>query len=84
MFKSDSIIMVEGYTSFDMTMKYYGQIENGEIVRYGAQMPFNFMLMSNTWSGTGTYGYIENIEKLLANLPKGDRISANWVVSCGI
>lgn len=74
--------MVEGYTSFDMTMKYYGEVKNGEIVRYGAQMPFNFMLMSNTWSGTGTYGYVENIVKLLDNLPKGDRIRANWVVSC--
>lgn len=48
----------------------------------GAQIPFNFMLLSNTWMGTGTYGYIENIKKLLDNMPKGDRVQANWVVSC--
>lgn len=73
--------MAEAYSALELALRYYGRVENGRIVEYGAQMPFNFELMSNTWMGTGSYGYIENIQKWLLNMPKGDHIHANWVVS---
>lgn len=73
--------MAEAYSPLDLAMRLYGRVENGRIVEYGAQMPFNFELMSNTAMGTGSYGYIENIQKWLLNLPNGDHIQANWVVS---
>lgn len=73
--------MAEAYSELQLTLKYFGRVENGEIVDYGCQMPFNFELMSNTWMGTGSYGYVENINKWLQNLPKGKGVQANWVVS---
>lgn len=77
------IVMVEGYTSLPNTMKYYGKIENGRIVKgqEGAQIPFNFFLLTDTWMGTGTWGYKFKIDDFLNNMPKGERIQANWVVS---
>ena len=72
--------MAEAYSALHLALKYYGRVENGEIVEYGAQIPFNFELMSNTWMGTESYGYKENIEKWLYNLPRGKGIHANWVV----
>lgn len=73
--------MAEAYLATHLAVRYYGRVKNGEIVEYGAQIPFNFELLSNTWMGTGSYGYIENIQKWLLNLPKGKSIQANWVVS---
>lgn len=75
--------MTEGYTDLDLVMKYYGKIENGAIVdgQYGAQIPFNFLLLSNTWSGTGTWGYKFQIDDFFNALPKGNKIQGNWVVS---
>lgn len=71
--------MAEGYTSVINTLRYYGRIENGKIVENGTQIPFNFLLLSNTWMGTGTYGYIQNILDWVNNLPEGAQ--SNWVVS---
>lgn len=73
--------MAEAYSALELALRYYGRVLNGRIVEYGAQMPFNFELMSNTGMGTGSNGYIEYIQKWLLNLPKGDHIQANWVVS---
>lgn len=75
--------MTEGYSTLDGMLKYYGRIENGRIVNgiYGAQIPFNFLLLSNTHMETGTWGYKWNIEDWLKNMPKGNKIQANWVVS---
>ncbi|XP_055312583.1 maltase A1-like [Sitodiplosis mosellana] len=74
------ILMAEAYSPLELALRYYGRVENGEIVEYGAQMPFNFELMSNTWMETGSYGYIKYIETWLLNLPKGNGIHANWVL----
>lgn len=64
-------------------MRYYGQIENGEIVegKYGAQIPFNFLLLQNTKLDTKTGEYKLNIEDWMNSMPKGNKIQANWVVS---
>ena len=74
--------MTEGYSTVENMQKYYGRIENGRIVNqtYGAQIPFNFLLLSNTWMGSKTYDYKTNIENWLNNMPKGNKIQANWVV----
>lgn len=40
-----------------------------------------FSFRSNTWSGTGTWGYKFQIDDWFNALPKGDKIQANWVVS---
>lgn len=72
--------MAEGYTSLPNTIRYYGEIVDGEIVRYGTHIPFNFMLLSNTWMGTGSYGYLWTIQDWIKALPKGKGIHSNWVV----
>lgn len=73
--------MAEAYSPLHLALRYYGRVnENNEIIEYGAQMPFNFELMSNTWMGTDTHGFIDSIEKWVNNLPKGNGIQANWVV----
>lgn len=74
------ILMTEGYSTVENMIKYYGVIENGRIVRYGAQMPFNFLLLSNTWMGTKAYGYKNEIESWLSRMPSGKGIEANWLV----
>lgn len=40
--------MAEGYTSLINTLRYYGRIVNGKIVENGTQIPFNFLIMSNS------------------------------------
>lgn len=30
--------MTEAYTSFENNLRYYGRVENGEIVEYGSQV----------------------------------------------
>lgn len=75
------ILMTEGYATLEYMLKYYGTIENGRITRYGAHIPFNFLLMSNTGIGTKTHEFKTNIENWLKNMPKGNKIQANWVVS---
>lgn len=73
--------MTEGYANLTFMLKYYGTIENGRIVRYGSQIPFNFLLISFTNEGTKSHEYKKNIEDWLNNMPKGNKIQANWVVS---
>lgn len=74
--------MTEGYSTIENMQKYYGRIENGRILdgMYGAQIPFNFLLLSNTNMGTKTFDYKANIDNWLKNMPKGNQIQANWVV----
>lgn len=74
--------MIEGYTTVPNTMRYFGEIKNGKINngRYGAQIPFNFFLLSDTWMGIKSYDYIEKINPFLENMPKDDKIHANWLV----
>lgn len=72
--------MTEAYTSLPNTLKFYGKVENGEIVRYGSQIPFNFELISKTKEATTSYEYKAHIEHWLNGMPKGKHIHANWVV----
>lgn len=76
--------MGEAYSKLHVALKYYGRVENGKIVKYGAHIPFNFEMMSNTWMGTGSYGFIESINNWVLNLPKGKAIHPNWVVGIEI
>lgn len=72
--------MTEGYASLENMIKYYGTIENGRIIRYGAQIPFNFQLISNTNMGTKANDFKTQIESWLKSMPQGNKIQANWVV----
>lgn len=40
----------------------------------------NFGLLSNTWMGTGTYGYLWTIQDFLNALPKSSNVHPNWVL----
>lgn len=73
--------MTEGYATLEYMIKYYGSIEDGRIVRYGAQVPFNFLLITYTNMGTKTYEYKNHIESWMKSMPKGKGIEANWLVS---
>lgn len=72
--------MTEAYTSLEKTVQYYGKVENGRVVEYGAQIPFNFQLMGSSMSSTA-FDFKKSIIKFIDNLPKGGKIHANWVVS---
>lgn len=68
------VMMTEAYSSPQMTMKYFG-----DGVREGAQMPFNFVLITDV-NGDSTAPEIKYaLEKFLAFKPV-DKL-ANWVVS---
>lgn len=75
--------MTEAYTTVPNVMRYYGRIENGAVVdgQYGVQIPFNFLLLSNTKSDTKPSEYKFNIDDWMKSMPKGNKIQANWVVS---
>lgn len=72
--------MTEAYGSIPIMAKYYGQVENGYVVKYGAQIPFNFQLMSVTSTSEATE-YKTDIDDWIKAMPKGCNIQANWVVS---
>lgn len=72
--------MTEAYTSFENNLRYYGVIENGEIVRYGSQIPFNFDLLTRTNKYTKAGEFKEHIEGWMNVMPKAKKIHANWVV----
>lgn len=67
------ILMTEAYTTLDMTIKYYG---NG--TRNGAQIPFNFELISYTNVNSTADDFKKNIDAWLNKVPNGK--IANWVV----
>ena len=76
-----SIIMTEAYSdTLELLMKYYGRAENGHIVEYGAQIPFNFNLI-HTNIETSAWEFQRLINEFMDHLPKGEKIHANWVVS---
>lgn len=54
-------------------MKYYGS--NG---KQGAQIPFNFLLVSHNKDSRAT-DIVQSINEWLTNMPEGQ--TANWVVS---
>lgn len=74
-----SILMTEAYSTLENTMRYYGRVSNGQIVEKGAQIPFNFQLMDLSITSS-TREFAEKISQFLENMPRGEKIQANWVV----
>ncbi|XP_073846242.1 maltase A3 [Musca autumnalis] len=69
----DRIIMTEAYAPLDVIMQYYGNSTHD-----GAQIPFNFQLISNLNKNSNAYYYDELINTWLRNMPEGK--TANWVL----
>lgn len=69
----DRIIMAETYSPLDIVMKYYG---NGTV--NGAQIPFNFFLISWLNNNSNAFNYADTVNQWLNNMPVGR--TANWVV----
>jgi alpha-glucosidase len=66
--------MTEAYTALDNMIRFYG---DGQ--RKGAQIPFNFEMISNVNQDSTAKDYKDKIDKWLVRVPKGEQ--ANWVVS---
>lgn len=71
--------MTEAYASLPNIIKYYGRIENAEIIEPGAQIPFNFRLMGSHMKSTANE-IVKSITDFIESLPKGRKIHANWLV----
>ncbi|XP_055852258.1 maltase A3-like [Episyrphus balteatus] len=69
----DKILMIETWSEIDIVMQYYGN-ETAE----GAQMPFNFQMISRLNSNSNAYYYAETINLWMDKMPKGR--TANWVL----
>lgn len=72
--------MAEAYGTVPQMIRYYGESENGTVVRYGAQVPFNFALMGLSQSSKAG-DFINTIKVWIDAMPNGVGIHANWVVS---
>lgn len=72
--------MTEAYTNVKNIVRYYGKVENGEVIEYGSQIPFNFELILETKMSSTASDFKSHIELFVNNLPKGKGIQANWVV----
>lgn len=71
--------MTEAYASLSNIIKYYGKVENGKIVNYGAQIPFNFRLMVTNMQSKAS-DFVKPITDFINSMPKGKHIHANWLV----
>ncbi|XP_017106282.2 maltase A3 [Drosophila bipectinata] len=69
----ERILMAETYSPIDIVMKYYG---NG--TTEGAQLPFNFLLISELSNSSNAHDYESTVMKWLQNMPEGR--TANWVL----
>ncbi|XP_017868729.1 PREDICTED: maltase A3 [Drosophila arizonae] len=69
----ERILMVETWSPIDIVMHYYGN-ETAE----GAQIPFNFQLITNLNADSDAYHYEYLINNWLSKMPSGK--SANWVI----
>lgn len=69
----ERILMIESWSSIDIVMKYYG---NG--TAEGAQIPFNFLIISSLTNASNAYDYAEVINTWLSKMPKNR--TANWVL----
>ncbi|KAH8285193.1 hypothetical protein KR054_006032 [Drosophila jambulina] len=69
----DRILMAETYSPINIVMRYYGN-ETAE----GAQLPFNFLLISEISNSSNAHAYEDTIQKWLQHMPKGR--TANWVL----
>lgn len=77
-FSGDRILLAETYSPIDIVMQYYGNA-----TAEGAQLPFNFLLISEISNKSTAGDYAASIQKWLQHMPPGR--TANWVVStsCG-
>ncbi|XP_058832026.1 probable maltase [Topomyia yanbarensis] len=69
----DLVLMLEAYTPLMNIIRLYG--ENG---REGAQIPFNFEVLSNTFKDSTGKDFYDNIMRFWNVLPSGR--FANWVL----
>lgn len=69
----DRILMAETYSPIDIVMQYYGNA-----TAEGAQLPFNFLLISELSNSSNAHAYEGTVLKWLQHMPKGR--TANWVV----
>lgn len=70
----ERVLMAETYSPLSVVMQYYG---NG--TAEGAQIPFNFLLISSLTNNSNAIDYANVINTWLDQMPKGR--TANWVVS---
>lgn len=70
----DRILMAETYSPLEVVMQYYGNATMD-----GAQIPFNFLLISKLNNNSNAFNYADVINMWLNNMPEGR--TANWVVS---
>lgn len=68
------IMMIEAYTSLENKIRFYGEGD-----REGANIPFNFELISNVKNDSSASTYFTYMDAWLKKLPEGKQ--ANWVVS---
>lgn len=67
------IMMTEGYTSIPNVMRFFGDTDEN-----GAQIPFNFQLISNLANTSTAADFVKYVNLWLGNLPEGRR--SNWVL----
>ncbi|XP_061399012.1 maltase A3 [Musca vetustissima] len=69
----ERILMVETWSPIEIVMEYYGNS-----TAEGAQIPFNFQMISYLWNDSDAYHYANLINEWLSKMPAGR--TANWVV----
>lgn len=74
--------MTEAYANLTFTMRYYGTNEDNN-QRFGAHIPFNFLLITDLNRDSIAPDFIHTINKWLTYMPStlSEAITANWVVS---
>lgn len=68
------VMMTEVYASIQNVMRYFGEGENK-----GAQMPFNFDLITDVNAASSAYDIKRAVDKFITYKPLDEQ--ANWVVS---
>lgn len=69
----ERILLAETYSPIDIVMQYYGNA-----TAEGAQLPFNFLLITEISNTSNANDYARTIQKWLQHMPQGR--TANWVV----
>lgn len=68
------ILMIESWSAVEIVMEYYGNATTD-----GAQIPFNFLIISSLTNESNAYDYAEVINTWMNKMPNGR--TPNWVVS---
>lgn len=69
------ILMAEAYTNLTEYSKYF---KSKDGFKLGAQMPFNFVFISDLWGERTVYDYKNAIDQTIASVPVDTRL--NWVM----